>query len=95
LRYAREPDDEGRPADYVAEIEQVLADLLQQEYVIGPDADPTYIYTSSQGIDRAEAERMLLFFLKRRLGIACPKLKWNRLKSDSAIFSMAFGSYDS
>ena len=88
LRHGRELQaenpDSGSRADYVAEIEQVLAGLLQEEYVIGADANPTYVYTSSQGIDRAEAERMLVFFLKHRFGIDCPKFKWNRLRGGPA-----------
>lgn len=48
--------------------------------------DPTWIqgrhletiYTNAKGIDRAEAERMLTFYLREVFGVKNPKFQWDR-----------------
>ena len=97
LRHGRELQTEDPDAEsglvYVAGLEKILTGLDENQYMIGPEADPTYIYTRSPGIDRAEAERMLLFFLRNRYEIRFPQFKWNRLEGGPAIIPVGFGQY--
>lgn len=90
---AEDPDSGFWPTN-VAETERMLAALAKETYIVGPDADPTYIYTSANGIDRAEAERMLAFFFRQRHGIGSPQFKWNRLKAGPAVIPLGFGNSD-
>jgi hypothetical protein len=53
--------------------------------------DPPNVYTRALGIDRAEAERMLVFLLERRFGVRNPKFE--RRKTDFCITPTGFGDY--
>ena len=57
------------------------------------DCDPPNVYTRANGINRAEAERMLAFWLERRRGIKNPKFGWR--KTDFCVTPTGFGDYPS
>jgi hypothetical protein len=79
-----------------------LADITHDEAMlaaleVSPHAadgcDPPNVYTRANGINRAEAERMLAFWLERRHGIKNPKFGWR--KTDFWITPTGFGEYQS
>lgn len=49
------------------------------------------VYTNAKGIDRAEAERMLAFYLAEVFGIKNPKFVWAR--PEMVIIPTGFGDY--
>jgi hypothetical protein len=74
-----------------ADAREVLAELATADYVyrgVGPRLN---IYTKAKGIDRAEAERMLAFWMLKEHGIRNPKFVWNR--PEFIVEPMGFGDY--
>lgn len=61
----------------IAANEAILARLTEAPYW-ADDADCPNVYTRTDYIDRAEAERMIAWFLADRYGVKRPKLDWQR-----------------
>jgi len=71
--------------------------LETQPYYVDPpwpgqDEHLETVYTNAKGIDRAEAERMLAFYLAEVFGIKVPKFVWRRAKD--VIMPVGFGDYE-
>jgi hypothetical protein len=72
--------------------------LETQPYYVDPpwpgkeDKHLEQVYTNAKGIDRAEAERMLAFYLAEVFGIKNPKFVWAR--PEIIIMPTGFGNYD-
>ena len=66
--------------DYSEDIarEQAMADALERQPYAFDDHDMPNVYTRAAGIDRAEAERMLRFFLRERHGLKDVKFRWKK-----------------
>jgi len=82
-----------RPKSYATDIahdEAILQALEDSRYAVD-DWDPPNVYTRAIGLDRAEAERMLVFLLERRYGVMNPKFEWK--KTDFCITPTGFGDY--
>lgn len=64
----------------LAQEEAILARLREQPYVLEPLSRPGIpnIYTRAASIDRAEAERMLAWYLAEAYDIREPKFRWKR-----------------
>lgn len=77
--------------DDIAHDEAMLAALERSPYA-ADDYDPPNVYTRANGINRAEAERMLAFLLERRHGVKNPRVEWK--KTDFCVTPTGFGDYD-
>lgn len=73
----------------VAVSETLLAILDRQAFAVD-DYDCPNVYTNADFIDRAEAERMLVWFLKERHGVTNPKFVWQKNKDKFFIMSHSF-----
>lgn len=86
-----------RTDDAVAE--QVLGELETQPYADDGDKWPSAkskpslanIYTKANGIDRAEAERMLAYYLEKHYGLRNVRFVWKR--PAYCVTPMGFGEY--
>ena len=65
------------PAKDKPDQREVLKQLKRQPYVV-EITNLTHVYTRAEQFNRAEAERMLAYYLKERHGIANPKFRWRK-----------------
>ena len=80
-----------------ARMRAALKVLETQPYYVDPpwpgqDKHLETVYTNAKGIDRAEAERMLAFYLAEVFGVKNPKFVWDR--PEIIIMPTGFGNYD-
>ena len=94
LQMYRELQEKHPDLDYKWDIdygEAILEELETNDYYCEMDSGCPSVVTKAKGIDRAEAERMLTFLLKKRFGIINPKFLWK--KQDLCVTPMGFGNY--
>lgn len=65
----------------ITELEVLLKRLETELFVVDAKGlECPNVYTAADGIDRAEAEAMLIFFLREKYRIGRSKFKWRRAK---------------
>jgi hypothetical protein len=74
------------------EHDKAMLDELECAPYAVDDWDPPNVYTRANGINRAEAERMLAFLLERRYKVLNPKFEWKK-KTGFCIMPTGFGDY--
>jgi hypothetical protein len=93
LEMARQGHAEHPEFNYDVDIQNYEALLATLEHAPYARDDYEYpnIYTHAFGIDRAEAERMLAWFLEDKYGVKNPKFIWKRPKT--VVVPTGFGNY--
>jgi hypothetical protein len=76
--------------DSIATLKAALSTLEHAPYA-RDDSEYPNIYTRAMGIDRAEAERMLAWFLEEKYGVKHPKFLWKR--PTLVVVPTGFGAY--
>lgn len=94
LSEAEWQEKQSRYRDDDEECHGLLAQLDRQQFVINGAGSLASVYTNANGIDRAEAERMLAYFLRDQYDIHNPKFVWDKPDRElGAIMPHSFGDY--